>query len=157
MDVHDDHVPEPVFGECLAHLPQVCVEVVLEYDGEVLLAKRTNEPASGEWFWPGSRLFKGENLDDAAHRVAREELGIEVELLGRIGVYSHFWDTASVDGADSRHTVNVVYHARPLDDPEVELDDQHDAYRFVDGIEPEFHEYVRRYLEDSEILDELEG
>lgn len=152
MDVHDDHVPESVFGECLAHLPQVCVEVVLEGDDGVLLARRTNEPARREWFWPGSRLYKGEQLEDAAHRVAREELGIEVELLDRVGVYSHFWDTTSVEGADSRHTVNVVYHARPVDDPEIELDDQHDAYRFVAAIEPGFHEYVHRYLEDSEIL-----
>jgi len=149
MEVHDERIPENVFADCLSALPQVCVEVVLERDGAVLLARRTNQPVRGEWFWPGSRLYKGERLDDAAHRVAREELGIEVELVERVGVYSHFWEASSVDGVDSRHTVNVVYRARPAaGDPEIRLDDQHDDYRFVDGVEDWMHEYVREYLID---------
>lgn len=154
MDVHDERIPEDVFGQCLAHLPQACVELVLERDGAVLLARRTNEPAKGEWFWPGSRLYKGERLEDAARRVGREELGIEVELVEQVGVYSHFWETSSVAGTDSRHTVNVVYHVRPVaDDPVIELDDQHDDYRFVESVDPEFHEYVRRYLQAVPILE----
>jgi cation transport regulator ChaC len=37
-------------------------------------------------------------------------------------LHSHFWDTASVAGADSRHTVNVAYRVRQRDpDAAVEL------------------------------------
>jgi len=57
-------VPESLFGRCLDRLPQICVEPLLVHDGAVLLARRTNEPAAGEWFWPGGRLYKGERLDD---------------------------------------------------------------------------------------------
>jgi len=46
MDVHDGFIPQAEFSTCLDVLPQVCVEVVLERDGEVLVAKRTNEPAA---------------------------------------------------------------------------------------------------------------
>ncbi|PSP47656.1 ADP-ribose pyrophosphatase, partial [Halobacteriales archaeon QH_1_68_42] len=60
MEVHDERVPEETFGACLDALPQVCVEVLLERDGRLLVARRTNEPARGEWFWPGGRLYKGE-------------------------------------------------------------------------------------------------
>ncbi|MFB6354232.1 MAG: NUDIX domain-containing protein [Halobacteriales archaeon] len=150
MEVVDDPIPEAEYAVCQRSLPEACVEVFLEHDGGVLLARRTNEPARGEWFWPGARLYKGERLDAAARRVAREELGIDVELTGRLGVYSHFWDRSAVDGVDSRHTVNVVFRARPAAAPfEVRLDDQHDAYRFVDGPEPGLHEYVRTYLADA--------
>lgn len=153
MEVHDEFIPEAEFATVLRRVPQACVELVVEHDGGVLLCRRTNEPARGEWFWPGSRLYKGEQLTDAAHRVAREELGVEVTLEDQLGAYSHFWETSSVDGVDSRHTVNAVYLATLASDPgEITLDDQHDAYRFVTGIEPDLHEYVRRYLEDSEIL-----
>jgi colanic acid biosynthesis protein WcaH len=148
-DVHDEYVPEETFGACIDALLQVCVEVLLERDGAVLVARRTNEPAKGEWFWPGGRLYKGERLDDAARRVAREELDVEVDLTERFGVYRHFWDTASVEGADSRHTVNIVYRATQSDsDAEVALDDQHDDYRFATGDEDDLYEYVRRYLAD---------
>jgi colanic acid biosynthesis protein WcaH len=149
MDVHDEFIPEETFGACLDALPQVCVEVLLERDGEVLVARRTNEPASGEWFWPGGRLYKGERLEAAARRIGREELGVDVDVVDRVGVYSHFWDTASVAGADSRHTVNVAYHVRQHDtDGAVELDDQHDAYRFVTADDPDLHDYLYQYFED---------
>ena len=59
MEIHDDWVPADTYADFVAHMPQVCVEVVLERDGGVLVARRTNEPAAGEWFWPGSRLYKG--------------------------------------------------------------------------------------------------
>lgn len=150
MDVHDEPIPEAQYAACQRHLPEACVELFLEHDGGALLARRTNEPARGEWFWPGSRLYKGEELEAAAHRVAREELDVAVDLTGRLGVYAHFWETSALEGVDARHTVNVVYRARPADDAfEIRLDGQHDAHRFVSAPAPELHPYVRRYLEDA--------
>lgn len=150
MELVDDPMTEAAYARCQQYLPEACVEVFLEHDGGVLVARRTNEPARGEWFWPGARLYKGEPLEDAARRVARDELGLAVELTGRLGVYSHFWSTSSVPGVESRHTVNVVFRAMPIaDGVEVDLDDQHDAYRFVSGPEPGLHAHVRRYLADA--------
>jgi colanic acid biosynthesis protein WcaH len=160
MEVHDEYVPEETFREFVAEMPQVCVEVVVEReDGAVLLARRTNEPVAGEWFWPGSRLYKGERLADAAERVGREELGTTLAVGDRLGVYEHRWET-SREGP-SRHTVNVVFRAR-FDDgggdhgdgsegtAAVTLDDQHDAARFVHprDVDDSYHEYVRRYAAD---------
>jgi len=152
MDVHDEWIPEETFAECLDRLPQVCVEVVVTHDGGVLLARRTNPPAEGEWFWPGGRLYKGERLAAAARRVAREELGLAVELDGRLGVEEHFWETAAPDSADSRHTVNVVYEASPVDGLDVTLDDQHDDWRLLRAPDPELHEYVRGYVAAYDLL-----
>ncbi|MDX1748248.1 MAG: NUDIX domain-containing protein [Halobacteriales archaeon] len=118
--------------------------------GSVLFYPRANEPAKGEWFTPGSRLYKGERLAAAARRVGREELGLEVDLTGKLGVYSHFWDTSAVPGVGSRHTVNVVFRGTPAaDEFEVTLDEQHDDYRFVSTPEPGLHEYMKRYLADA--------
>jgi colanic acid biosynthesis protein WcaH len=155
MEIHDEFVPEDLFAEFTDRMPQVCVEVVLDTDEGVLLARRTNKPTKGEWFWPGGRLYKGEELEAAAHRVAREELGIEVEIVERLGVYAHFWETSAVVGEVSRHTVNIVFRARPADPEfEIELDEQHDAYRFLSEPESGLHEYVQRYVEDNGLLNE---
>lgn len=163
MEVHDEYIPERTFATCLERLPQVCVEVVVRTDVDddgdgddvgVLLVRRTNEPAAGEWFWPGGRLYKGEHLDDAAHRIARAELDIEVHLEERLGVHSHFWTATSVAGVSERHTVNVVYRASPVeDDPDIGLDDQHDDYRWLTDPSAELHEYVRRYVREYGLLD----
>lgn len=152
MDVHDEYVPEETFGDCLAHLPQVCVEVVVAHDGGIVLARRTNEPAAGEWFWPGGRLYKGERLTEAAERIAKEELGLSVTVERQLGVHAHFWDTASVDGADSRHTVNVVFLVSPADDLAITLDSQHDEWRLVDSVDESHHEYVREYVDAHDLL-----
>lgn len=150
MDVHDERIPAGRYAAFQRSLPEACVELFVEHDGAALLLRRTNEPAKGRWFWPGGRLYKGEELEAAAHRVARTELGIAVELIDQLGVYSHFWDTSALDGVESRHTVNVVYRAEPAEEPfDLRLDDQHDDCRFVSTVEPDLHPYVRRYLSDA--------
>jgi colanic acid biosynthesis protein WcaH len=174
MDVHDEFIPEDTFREFVAQMPQVCVETVVERvppraterasgersdprahgDGAVLLARRTNEPVRGEWFWPGSRLYKGEHLADAARRVGREELGLDLAIDDQLGVYEHLWETSAP--GPSRHTVNVVFRARASDidgtlsEADVTLDDQHDAVRFVQpaDVDESYHEYVQRYAAD---------
>jgi colanic acid biosynthesis protein WcaH len=155
MRVHDEFVPEETFREFIERMPQACVELVVEReDGAVLLAHRTNEPACDEWFWPGSRLYKGEWLEDAAQRVGREELGLDLAIGDQLGVYEHRWETSAP--GPSRHTVNTVFRARAADADDdlsaadVTLDDQHDAVRFVQpaDIGEPYHEYVQRYAED---------
>lgn len=151
MPVHDEFVSEELFSDFLTHMPQVCVEVILETAEGILIAKRDIDPPV--WFWPGSRLYKGERLEDAAHRVGQEELGIDIQIQDRYGPYAHFWEESSVRDSPSRHTVNIVFHAAPANqDYEIELDDQHSAYRFLTEIEPDLHEYVRLYLDDNNLL-----
>jgi len=154
MDVQDEHIPEEAFAECLSLMPQVCVEIVVDGpEGGILLAKRTKRPAQWEWFWPGSRLYRGENLEPAARRVAREELGIQVSVRELLGAHSHFWAESSVEGLDSRHTVNVVYRVEPVaDDPEIELDEQHSDYRWLSDPERGLHEYVQLYVDEYDLL-----
>lgn len=153
MEVHDTFVPEELFGAFIAEMPQVCVELVLETTAGVLVARRSNPPALGRWFWPGSRLYKGEELEAAARRVGREELGIAVAIEDQLGVAAHFWDETRVPAAASRHTVNIVFRGEPIDDPgEIVLDDQHDDYRFLAACEPELHEYVTQYLVEFDLV-----
>ena len=159
MDVHDEFVPEETFREFLERMPQVCIEVVVEREGgTVLLARRTNEPARGEWFWPGSRLYKGESLDDAARRVGREELGLDLAIGDQLGVHEHRWETSAP--GPSRHTVNVVFRGRAeggdLSAADVTLDEQHDAVRFVrpGEVDDSYHGYVQRYVTDLQAVRE---
>lgn len=150
MEIHDQFVPDDDFRRFLETMPQVCVEVVLETASGVLLAKRENEPRV--WFWPGSRLYKGEALPAAARRVGREELGIEIDVDERLGVHAHFWDADQTPEGVSRHTVNVVYRASPAHaDFEIELDDQHSDYQFVSRPDPAAHEYVRQYFAEHDL------
>lgn len=148
MDVHAELLPESQYTDFISNMPEACVDVVVQHEGQVLVGKRENEPAKGEWFWPGSRLYKGEALEAAASRVAEEEFGLSVTVEEQLGANAHFWDTSEQSGEVARHTVVVVYLATPSDDdPTPVLDGQHAAFRWLDGPDPGLHEYVERYFE----------
>lgn len=150
MEVHDTHIPDEEFSTFLEQMPQVCVELVVESTQGVLLGKRTSKPK--RWFWPGGRLYKGEQLEEAVHRIADEELGIDVAIHELLGAQSHYWEPDETRTGVSRHTVNLVYHVCPAtDDFTIELDDQHSDYRFVSTPDPDFHEYVREYFTAFEL------
>jgi len=151
MPVHGDYIPEDIFAEFIKHMPQVCVEIILETQQGYLLAKRDITPPV--WFWPGSRLYKGETLPDAAHRIAAEELGIEITIEDQYGPYAHFWEESSIEGSPSRHTVTPVFHVTPTNDAyDIQLNDQHTDYRFITELEPDMHPYVRQYLTDNNLV-----
>lgn len=147
MEVYDEYISPDVFAKFLQKLPQVSVELLVEQDGELLLVRRTNQPAKGEWFVPGARLFKGESFKQAVHRIARDELGIRVDIISQVGTFNHFWEASAFESVSQTHTVNIVYHVQPKEDASINLDEQHSDFCYTDGenidLLPQIEEYMR--------------
>lgn len=59
--------------------PQVAVGAVVFNQNRVLLVKRKNMPAAGQWAIPGGKVRKGETLAQAAEREIMEETGIIIK------------------------------------------------------------------------------
>ena len=144
------HVPDETWETVVRSVPLVSVDLVVHHDGGVVLGKRTNQPAKGEWFVPGGTVTKHERLEDAVHRVAREELGVGVTIDRRLGVYEHFYDVADVDTDDGKHYVPIGYLVT-ADSRATETDDQHADLRWASTpVETgDLHPYVRAYLSDA--------
>jgi ADP-ribose pyrophosphatase YjhB (NUDIX family) len=84
--------------------PVPTVDILIEYGRGIVLIRRKNEPLG--WAIPGGFVDYGESLEEAAVREAREETGLEVELLRQFHTYSD-------PGRDPRrHTISTVYVAR---------------------------------------------
>ncbi len=65
---------------------------VIKCDGKILLARRPeNGLLGGLWEYPGGKLEKGEDLHGCLKREIHEELGIDIDLGGRIGIYKHVY------------------------------------------------------------------
>jgi ADP-ribose pyrophosphatase YjhB (NUDIX family) len=79
-----------------------------EADGRVWLLRRGFDPAAGRWTFPGGFVDLGESVEEAARREAREELEVDVELTGLVGVYSRPQD----------RVVLVVYEATLTGEPQ---------------------------------------
>ncbi|MDA8170058.1 MAG: NUDIX hydrolase [Nitrospiraceae bacterium] len=90
-------------GERKFRNPVPTVDIVIEYEGGIVLIERKNPPHG--WALPGGFVDYGEPLEAAAVREAREETGLAVALKRQFHTYS---DPAR----DERmHTITTVYIA----------------------------------------------
>lgn len=117
------------------NMPILCVDLLVMYSGTVLLVRRKNDPLKHQWWPPGGRVLKGETLEEAVHRKAKEEIGIDVEIEGFVGVYDGHFDKSAHDCPT--HTVSAVYQVRPLSF-NVTLDDQSSESQWFEEIPPLF-------------------
>lgn len=120
--------------------------IIAGADGRVVLILRKNEPHG--WAIPGGFVDEGEELGRACLREAKEETGLEVELVAQLFTYSD-------PRRDPRkHTVSTVYacRARPGDEPRGD-DDALEARWFAEGEVPwkalcfDHAEILRDYFE----------
>lgn len=90
------------------HIPQtpaLTVDAVIEYQQKLVLIRRKNPPFEGSYALPGGFVEVGESMEDAARREAKEETGLDIDIVRLVGVYSD-------PGRDPRgHTVSACYLA----------------------------------------------
>jgi len=68
-------IPESDWRTIVQNVPIASIDLLVESPDGVELGKRARQPARGEWFVPGGRVHKGEELTAAVHRVETDELG----------------------------------------------------------------------------------
>jgi ADP-ribose pyrophosphatase YjhB (NUDIX family) len=68
--------------------PRVVAAIIVEHAGRVLLQLRAQEPRAGFWTFPGGFLEVGETVQQGALRETKEEVGLDVDMHGLLGVYT---------------------------------------------------------------------
>jgi A/G-specific adenine glycosylase len=89
-----DTIPRKQAKRSLPHR-DVVVAVIGNREGKILIDRRPDHGLlGGLWEFPGGKREPGETLAGALAREIREEMGVRIEVLGKIGtirhVYSHF-------------------------------------------------------------------
>jgi ADP-ribose pyrophosphatase YjhB (NUDIX family) len=85
--------------------PKIAVGTIIRTPSDrIVLVRRAIEPGYGKWVFPGGYVDRGEALEAAALREAREECGLDVRLDALVNIYSY----------TGRTPVIVVYAATAL-------------------------------------------
>jgi len=56
-------------------------------NNQILLIKRNTRPFVGYWALPGGRMDPGETIEQTIVREVKEETGLDVEIVSKIGEY----------------------------------------------------------------------
>ncbi|MBI2601206.1 NUDIX domain-containing protein [Candidatus Daviesbacteria bacterium] len=90
-------------------VPRLCVDLVIKDSTGLLLTLRDIEPRKGFWHLPGGTVLYGESLESAVERIAKEELGIDVNIQKFLGSIE-FLNNPKI----AEHAVSLVYLVKPV-------------------------------------------
>jgi len=151
-----EHIDEKTWCSIVQSIPIPSVDLLVKCSGGILLGKRTNRPAKGEWFVPGGRIQKGEPQQEAVHRIAEEELGVEITIEQSLGTYDHFYDSSDVPEGGGKHYIAHAYSVS-ASDCRINGDDQHAEFKVFEDVPDLLHPHVKAYIEKSKEFSHLEN
>jgi len=135
-------IPQRLYDQITEHMPIASVEAMIVRDEALLFLRRNNQPAKGEWWFPGGRIRKGESLDQTLRREIREETGLELSSYKLVNVYSRVFP--------ERHDITIVYRC-VCENGNVKLNDEHAEHCFFKKVPAGLHPYMAEVLRDSRI------
>lgn len=94
-----------------SNIPICAVGAIVLEKGELLLVRRSHEPALGQWSLPGGRVEWGETLREAIAREVREETGVDIEVEGLAGIAERI--VPDDEGKVEYHYVILDFWAKP--------------------------------------------
>lgn len=117
-------IEEKLYETIRQSFPIPCVDiVVVNNDEKILMLKRSNDPAKGEWWFPGGRVHFNETRPDAVHRKLKEECGLVATDIREVATKDLILRNS--DGTLS-HAITTVYIVHAAG--EIILDDQSQTY-----------------------------
>ena len=133
-------IPSVLYNKILRLMPIVSVEAVIVMGNALLFLKRKNQPAKGQWWFPGGRIHKGESFEETLYREVKEETGLQIIAHSFIGVYSRVFP--------ERHGITIIYLCK-CKGP-VTLDNEHSEYKLFKNTPSDLHPYLLETIKDSE-------
>ena len=137
-------IEEKLYKKIQEVLPICCVDVVIfNKNKEFLLLKRRNEPVKGYWWIPGGRILKGELIEKAVLRKAKEETGLDVKIKKLLGVKETIFKKGIY--GKSVHTINIIFLAIAKNN-KVKMDSQSSEYKWFSKIDKNFYPYIKKFI-----------
>lgn len=148
------------FIKIIDSTPLVSIDLIVrDLEGNILMGKRINQPAKGNWFVPGGRIKKGEVIDNAITRIGGAELGVKLNRNdGRlIGIFEHFYETnfAGIQGVHTQYVVIAYEYYLDLKLDELPLE-QHSEWKWLRASQSkQAHDNAAAYFKAIQIVEDV--
>lgn len=139
-----DYLPAELYDQITKSIPIVSVEALIVKDNALLFLRRNNQPVKGEWWFPGGRIRKGENFEQALYREIKEETDLELSSFRFLGVYSRVFP--------ERHDITLAYLCK-CKEGDVKLNEEHSECEFFSAFPKELHSFLLEVIKDSGLND----
>ena len=130
------------FDYVFSKVPRICVDLVIKTEKGILLTKRAIDPYKGQWHIPGGSIFFKETVEEAAKRIAMDELGLSIEPIRFLGVTEYL-----KEGNQGRHSISIEILSRIISGT-IKLNHQADSFVFSKtppkNTIPEQEEFLKR-------------
>jgi len=140
-------IEERLYQQIRQVMPIPCVDVlVTDENGRVLLLKRANRPAAGQWWFPGGRVHFLEKRMDAVSRKLKEECCLTMTHADSMGTFDMIFTER--EGRTGHHGITTLFHTR-VRRTQVTLDRQSQQYAWRTIAEwktEPLHPFVRNGL-----------
>jgi 8-oxo-dGTP diphosphatase len=127
--------------------------IIIYPDDRILLVKRSTPPFIGYWALPGGRIEPGEEADKAIVREVKEETGLDIEILKKIGDYHEkgLQDGIEYDYFPTCFLVRVIGGAIRRQKSEIEEVKSFKTTQIPKSLAFEHDQMIRDYFRSSKI------
>jgi colanic acid biosynthesis protein WcaH len=147
-------MPKEIYQQTHAGMAFPCHDIMIEYNGGLLLVVRDNYPAKNV-LWPiGGRLERGLSVIDSLRRKVKAECGLDLEGdLHFLGWERTYFKTDPFGHGHGTDTVNARYFAKGKG--EIKLDKLHEKPTIVKPLDyniqfrASLDPYVRDFMDES--------
>jgi colanic acid biosynthesis protein WcaH len=152
-------IEDKLYEKILQVMPISCVDLlVMDEFGRILLLRRKNEPAAGQWWFPGGRVQFKETRTQAARRKLKEECGLESFHMEELGTDDALFEMP--DDLNSRHCIATLFRALVRSGENIVLDQQSYDYDWRmpgEWLSDSLHFLVKRGIVIGTTSQDVEG
>lgn len=103
--------------------------IVKDREGRVLLTRRNIPPDRGRWHIPGGFILKNERVEDCLKRVAKKELGLDLDESPQVlGVFD------DLDKDERGHVIDIAYGVTIDDTTKLQTTDETAEIKFFEKL-----------------------
>ncbi|NNH75237.1 NUDIX domain-containing protein [Nocardia uniformis] len=120
--------------------------LVVDEHGAILMQRRSD---SGNWSLPGGVMEIGETLEQCVVRETKEESGLDVEIVGLLGIYTDPTHVIAYADGEIRQEFSITFYGR-VRGGQIAVSDESTEVRFVrreELAELPVHDTVRLRLQ----------